>query len=57
LPSQISDLDFIFAQNYMLGAISCQTQSTRWWVRHREERLSGTEGSVDREIKFSRLLS
>src|ERR1700688_1138957 len=29
LLSQISDFNFIFAQNYMLGVISCQTQITR----------------------------
>src|ERR1700704_3180752 len=28
--SQISDFNFIFAQNYMLGAIACQTRIAEW---------------------------
>jgi hypothetical protein len=36
--SQISDFNFIFAQNYMLGAISCQIQINRAAVGRNEDR-------------------
>jgi hypothetical protein len=43
--SQISDFNFFFAQNYMLGVIACQTQ-VLWRRRHKKPALFATRSQL-----------